>query len=464
MKISVKTFLLLICLCALVFPTFDKSQAAVSPTASFNYDGKQVRVKVYSRNVGDTKNHPIFKYGDLINRAINYKSANPATDVRIKFATYKIGFQSYIGFNPAHSSYGYVKGNDHGGDHSEKLIYSIVKAAYHQIYIDFVYHKNNNSSDDVLAYLNSFMENPTITDPTKKVKNYLRVKQVLWGDESHQQIHSKFMTVSHYAGDSGQLIANTVYTATGNVDDHNNNGIPISKDWVQSGLLVNGHPELMQSFNQYFDLIYNHASNQSNFHTAVRQAHANGTLNYDDQHFSSYFMPIPILPAGNYTYIPETGDGSPSNGNAWDTNFNPIAKYVNRMSTVSGDRYFKANVYHLKTDNFGKKLYTEMNNIYSSQTPGLKHFRWVVNTNSYDHVFSTNNFNNIGIIKYPKPTHAKDVLFAFSGVSEYYTVTGSTNLKLDEHVSKANASIVIKEFTTDHPVYNAYKDIYNYQY
>lgn len=55
-------------------------------------------------------------------------------------------------------------------------------------------------------------------------------------------------------------------------------------------------------------------------------------------------------------------------------------------------------------------------------------------------------------------------LSSFDGISEYYTITGSTNLKLDEHVSKANVSVVVKEYTTAHPVYNEYKDIYNYEY
>lgn len=439
------------------------SQAKVSPETVFSYDDKNVRVKVYSRDVGEAKNHPVFKYGDLINRAIRYKNANPGEDVRIKFAMYKIGQKVYVGFNPDHSSYGFVKGNDHGGDHSEKLIYSLVKAAYNQVYVDFVYHKNDTSGD-VLAYLNGFMENATHTDPSKKVKDYLRVRKVSWGNEAHQQMHAKFMTVSHYAGDHGQRIADTVFASTANVDDHTTGGIPANKDWVQSGILINEHPELMQSFNRYFDLIYDNAYDQSAFHAAVRQAHASGTLNYDDRHFSTYFTPIPLSPAGNYTYVPETGDGSPSNGNAWDTQFNPVAKYVSQMATVSGDRYFKANVYHMKTDNFGQALYNRLNDIYQSSSPGLKHFRWVVGTNSYDHIFPTNKFNDIGIIKYPKSTHTKDILFAFSGESEYYTITGSANLKLDEHASKANASIVVKEYTTDHPVYNAYKDIYNYQY
>lgn len=439
----------------------DNQLYAVSPETLFTYGGKTVRVKAYSRDVGDTKNSPIFKYGDLINRAIAYKLAHATTEVQVKFVMYKFSPQAYVGFDPAHTSYGYVKGDDFGGDHSEKLMYSIVKAALNQVAIDFVF--QSDASATVLTYLNGFMETPCATDPSKKVKDYLRVRKVSWGTEAHQQMHAKYMTVSHYAGDDTDVL-HTIFCTTGNVDEHNTTGIPVAKDWVQSGMLVNNHAALMASYNIYFDLIFNHYNSQAAFHTAVRAQHANNALNYDDLHFSSYFTPIPSSPQGNYSYVPETGDGDPANGNAWDINFNPVAKYVTQMASLTGDRYFKANVYHLKTDNFGKKLYNELSAIYNSSSPGLKHFRWVVRTNSYESVFPLSNFNNIGIITQPAATHAKDILFAFSGSSAYYTITGSTNLKLDEHVSKANSSIVVKEFTTVHPVYNAYKDIYNYQY
>lgn len=434
----------------------------VSPETVFSYSGKTVRVKAYSRDVGDAKNSPIFKYGDLLNRAIAYKNAHPSTDVNIRFAMYKMSNLAYVGFNPDHSSYGYVKGSDFGGDHSEKLMYSIVKAALNQVYIDFVYQAN--VSDDVYTYITGFMEDPCVTDPSRKVKDYLRIRKVTWGTEAHQQMHAKFMTVSHYAGD-GAAVLNTTYCTTGNVDNHgSSDGIPTGKDWVQSGVLINGHPELMQSYNEYFDLIFNNYNSQASFKSSVRAQHAMNSLNYDDAHFSSYFTPIPVSPQGNYTYIPETGDSSSANGNAWDTTFNPVAKYVAQMAVLPGDRYFKANVYHLKTDNFGKQLYNELYNIYHSASPGLKHFRWVVKTNSYEHIFPLSNFNNIGIITEPAATHSKDYLFAFSAVSRYYTITGSTNLKLDEYTSKANSSVVIKENTTAHPVYNAFKDIYNYEY
>ena len=433
--------------------------ATVSSGSTFNYEGRTVNVKTYSRNVGDTKNSPVFKYGDLLNRAISYKNAHPQTDVQVKFAMYKIGFNSYVGFNPADPSYGYVKGNDHGGDSSEKLIYSIVKAALNQVQVDFVY--QFDVSERVFNYINGFMEDPCLTDPAKKVKDYLKIRKVDWGTAAYQQMHAKFMTVSHYTGDTEDVL-NTVFSTTGNVDDHGNDGIPSGKDWVQSGILINGHAELMASFNKYFKLIFDNNANQTNFHTAVRAMHSSNSLNYDDLHFSSYFTPIPVSPAGNY--VAGQPDSAAVQGNAWDPAFNPVARYVSQMATVGGDRYLKVNMYHLKMDNYGKKFYNELQSIYQSPGSGLRHFRFLAKENSYQSTRPLSVFNSIGIMRYIKPTHAKNITFAFSGISTYYTLTGSTNLKLDENASKANSTIVVKEYTTDHPVYNAYKDIFEYQF
>lgn len=305
-----------------------------SPASTVSYDGRNVKITVLSRNVGDSKNDPIFKYSDIINRAIAYKQLHPSTDVQIKFVMYKISSEAYVGFDPSDiNSYGYVKGNDFGGVHSEKLIYSIVKAALNQVKIDFAYHFDEGSTN-TYNYINGFMDNPCTTDNTKKVSDYLRIRKITWGTESHQQMHAKYLTVNYYTGDNNTDENNTVLSTTGNVDSHGSTGIPTGKDWVQSGILINGHQELTASYNSYFDLIFDNYSNQEAFKNAVRVKHASQSLNYDDTYFSSYFTPIPLNPSGNYTYIPETGDGSTLNGDAWDTSFNPVAKYVEQMATV----------------------------------------------------------------------------------------------------------------------------------
>jgi len=455
-----KIFCIVIAMVVLLSCSSITAFATVSNSVTFNYDNMSVSTKIYYRDVGDAKDSPIFKYGDLVNRAIEYKLNNPEKDVTIKFAIYKASLDAYVGFNPDDSAtYGYVKGNDFGGANSEKLIYSLVKAAKNKVNVDFVFQVDNGGVED---YLNGLMDTACENDSSQTVSDYLRVRRVTWGTSSYQQMHAKFMTVSHYQGDSGNGILNTVYTTTGNIDDHNSAGIPIDKDWVQSGTLISGNPGLYNSFNTYFTMIFNNYNNQSNFQSTVRAAHSAGTLNYSDAHFSSYFTPIPLSPAGVYT--PGAGDTSTANSDAWDTTFNPIAKYVDMMASTSGSRYLKFNVYHLKMDNFGQRLYDELYDIYNDSSSGTKHFRLVAKTNSLESTRPLSVFNNIGAITEPAATHCKNYTFAFSGLSEYYSITGSANLKLDAFTSKANALVEIKETTTAHPIYSIFKTIYELQY
>ena len=441
-------------------------QAAVSDPIPFRYDGKDVRVKIYSRDVGDTANSPVFKYGDLLNRAIRYKDAHPEAAVTVKFAMYTMAHDVYIGFNPDDpASYGRVENNDFGGANSEKLSYSLVKAAMHKVKVDFAYQNDPDPAPEtVIDYLGGLLDEPCVGDATCQVGDYLKARKVTWGGASAQQMHAKYMTVSHYLGDGGEAVTGTTYTTTTNIDHHNDAGIPDgpiepdepgnsdTHDWVQSGTLVNGHPQLMQAYDRYFQKIYDNATDQAAFHESVRDAHALGQLNYDDTHFSAYFFPIPE-----------------GRADAWDTAFNPIAKYVGEMGKVSGDRYLKVNVYHLKTDDFGKRLYEELKKIHDSSSPGLKHFRFVVKTNTGDDLWSLkDHYGTIGKVWYyeddgtVKKTHTKNTMFAFSESQQYFSITGSTNLKADENNSKANSSLVVKEFTADHPVYNEYKKIYEY--
>ncbi|MEV0643682.1 hypothetical protein AB0I28_00325 [Phytomonospora sp. NPDC050363] len=431
------------------------AQAEVSAPIPFDYEGKNVRVKIYSRDVGDAENSPVFKFGDLLNRAVRYKTANPAADVRVTFAMYTMSSDVYIGVVPGTASYGHVRDSDWDPDNTEKLTYSMVKAAQHKIDVDFAYQKDaykpGGQDGEVLRYLESHMDDACVGDGACQVRDHLSARKVTWGDESPQQMHAKYMTVNHYLGDDGGDITDTTYVSTANVDDHSSTGVPVGHDWVQSGTLVNGHPGLLAAYNGYFGKIYDNAYDQAAFHTAVREAHGRGELNFDDAHFSAYFFPIPT----------DAADG-------WDIAFNPVAKYVDLMRETGGDRYLKVNVYHLKGDAFGKRLHAELKAIHDAPDPGLEHFRFVVYRNSAEKTWSVvKNFGQLGTVYYGedtavKNTHAKNTQFAFSGAGEYYCVTGSTNLKLDENASKANSSLVIKEFTVDHPVYDEFKKIYEY--
>lgn len=422
------------------------AQATVSDPIPIDYGTKHVTVKVYSRDIGSTKDSPTFKYADLLNRAARYKDAHPGTDVSVKFAMYTMAYDVYVGVNPDDpATYGYVEDNDFGGDNSEKLVWSILKAAEHQVNVEFAYqHDKGVAEGTVLQYLTDHMGSAT-TDPTRTVADFLKARKVDWGTNDHgEQMHAKYMTVNHYLGDTGDDITDTTYVTTTNVDQHTDTGTPVSShDWVQSGTLVNGHAELAQAYNRYFRMIYDNSTDQAAFHTAVRTAHAQGTLNYDDERFSAYFYPMPSSPA----------DG-------WDTSFNPIAKYVDEMGKVDGDRYMKMNMFFMTTGAYGDRLYNELAAMYNSPEPGVKHFRLAFQ-DSQDIAAVDAAWDAIGRATVGE-THTKNTQFAFSQSKRYYSMTGSANLAANEITSKANSTLVIKEFTAEHPVYNEFKKVYEY--
>ena len=495
------------------FKSYPETKSNVASKISSSKSIGSSQVKIYSRDIGETENHVVFKYGDLINRAISYKENNPSTDVNIKFAIYKIGDKSYVVFDPNNTKYGGVYGNDEAGSASEKLIFSLVKAARRKVNIDFIYHKDNlddsnackaNRSDNVWNYLTSRIESTDSTDvdvpgSRELVSNYLSVTRMDWEYSAHEQMHCKFITVSHYDdGGSGKL--NTVYVSTSNVDDHDG-ALPDNKDWVQSGTLVNGNEGLFDAHNSYFDIIKNNYTSHSAFISDVRTQHASNNLNYHDKDFSTYFFPIPLSPNGNYNT--SLNDWDASNATGWDTQFNPFSRYADSLgNSRDGGRYIKGNIYHIKWDNFTKafrdKLEVEYDNRNTSHTTS---FKFLVSTNSNADDDTSNNSIIPGKCKSDKDnygdgiqklkdefvntnakirnqnsdvvdtikatgakTHSKDMIFAFSQHSRYASITGSTNFKLDAITSKANHSLVIKEFTTAHPVYNVFKDIFEYQY
>ena len=433
------------------------ANAAVSDPITIDYGGKHVTVKIYSRDNGDTKDSPMFKYADLLNRAARYKDAHPGTDVQVRFAMYTFSYDSYAGVNPDDpATYGYVKDNDFGGANSEKLVTSIWKAAAHKVHVSFLYQNDSprETPGRVRDELAARMSEPCADGSGCHVSDYLDARKVEWGsNDGLEQMHAKYMTVNHYLGDSGGDVADTTYVTTGNIDDHMPDGTPFHNsstnyDWVQSGTLVNGHAELAAAYNRYFQLIHdNYDQKQADFQAAVRAAHAQGTLNYDDERFSAYFYPMPT----------GASDG-------WNPVFNPIAKYVDQMGAVTGNRYLKMNMFYITKESYGQRLRDKLTAIQNAPGTDERQFRFVFQKSQADGGVDwvKNAFGPpLGKVTEAE-THAKNTQFAFSGPKQYYCVTGSANLASSEVNSKANTNLVIKEFTTEHPVYNEFKKVYEY--
>jgi hypothetical protein len=417
-------------------------------------------VKIYSYDPqGTAEDHVAFKYGDLLNRAATYKNAHPSEAVEVKFVMYKFEKNVYVGFNPDSSSYGYVKNTDFAGDDSERLIWSVVKAAKNKVQVKLVFH--NPTSDDISSYLNDYMNDFCYNSTTEKVSDYLQFRRndnwyaPLGGQDTLVQQHNKFMLVNKYA-----TYTNALYITSNNIDLHTATGRPTaSKDWTQCGTLLWNNAGLYNAYSRYFDKIFDNYNNVQAFWTAVRSGgtynHANGNLNYSDANFSAYFYPMPVTATN--------GDMNDSTHNAWVPAFNPVAAITDEMVAATGQaRYVKINMYNLKTDPYGNKFISRMHDLQNSANN--TDIKCYVNVDTEDPGGTnlTTALSFMDELVYGAKTHCKNYTYAFStgGTLKYYSITGSTNAKKSEYCFKANNALVIKETTSAHPVYDEFKAVF----
>lgn len=419
-------------------------------------------LKVYEYDPqGDAQDHVAFKYSDLLNRAISYKVDNPTETIEVKFSMYKMERDVYVGFDPADAAtYGFVKDSDFGGDHSEKLIWSVVKAAKNKVHVKLVYH--NPTSDDISSYIAGFMNDYCEGSVTEKVSDYLQYRHIenweapVLGVDTLVQMHNKFMLVNKYASNT-----NTIYITSNNIDLHTSTGRPISaKNWTQCGTLVWNNAGLYQAYSRYFDKIFDNYNNVQAFWAAVRTGgtynHANGNLNYSDGTFSAYFYPIPVTSTN--------GNMDSASHDAWVPQFNPVATITNDMILATSQaRYVKMNMYNLKTaDPFGTKLIARLLDLKNSGSNTDIKCHINEDTQDPDGSTLTAAMSFADAFIYGVNTHCKNYTYAFStgGTLKYYSITGSTNAKKSEYCFKANNDLVIKETSTTHPVYDEFKTVF----
>lgn len=419
-------------------------------------------LKVYAYDPqGDAQDHVAFKYSDLLNRAATYKTEHPTETVEVKFSMYKLERDVYVGFDPSDdATYGYVKNTDFAGDSSEKLIWSVIKAAKNKVNVKLVFH--NPTSDDISAYINGYLNDYCYGSTTEKVSDYLQYhRMVNWeapvgGVDTLVQQHNKFMLVNKYA-----TYTNALYLTSNNIDLHTSTGRPIAaKDWTQCGTLLWNNAGLYTAYSRYFDKIFDNYNNVENFWAAVRTGgtynHANGNLNYTDGTFSAYFYPIPLTATN--------GNMNDSTHDAWVPAFCPVASITNEMILATGQaRYVKMNMYNLKTsDPFGDKLIDRLHDLKNSGTN--TDIKCHINEDTYDPDGSdlTAALSFADELIHNVATHCKNYTYAFStgGTLKYYTITGSTNAKKSEYCFKANSDLVIKETSSTHPVYDEFKTIF----
>ena len=475
----------------------DKDRIKSAVAKSFDYaDGSSTVVKIYQRQMDQYPDYVVFKYVDVMNQALRYKKAHPKEDVAVRFAMYSLSPDICFYFDESDPKYGEITSESIPGK-TENILESIVRLAKNGVKVDFVVQSN------VTSKMEPYFSESCIADQSKKVSDFLAFHRVMWGGESEQQMHAKFITANKALDDSGAELSNVVYLASHNIDALYDNFYKSTQERAQTGVLIIGNKGIFDAFNKYQQLVGQNVNDQKNFQDQVRAAHEAKNLNYVDQYFHTHFTPV-LSVIEDDPFSPDSYSPAGPKESAWDTENNMFAKYMEEMvNSDKGERLFYANVYHYKTawsDLFGWKMFKALRGLYfgpkydnSSDTytreqqaqdlelmqkkklkPDKKSpltTKWIIETSTTPHRFSdgTGFRKGMDLISGNKAlyfkadhkyqTHCKDVLFSYmkDGSRKYVVISGSTNLKRDGNANKANASVAIIENDKDHSIFDAYK-------
>ena len=242
--------------------------AQVSKLVSVEGVGDNIKVDIYSRVSQQKINNPVFAIGELVNKSINYKKANPKENVTIDLAIYRMEIDTACYYKPGTRNYGKVTNLDKDfTDDCERISYSFIKAAKYGIKVRLIYHREKNlNGTEIYDHFQSYMNQSCIFDKTKKVSEYLEVKKSQWplDDLGVNQMHNKQLLISDYLDYDGTEYHDAVYSATSNIDSYNSNtNCPIAtKDWSHTGFTISNHKKIYGANLKYFNLAFNYYKNR----------------------------------------------------------------------------------------------------------------------------------------------------------------------------------------------------------
>ncbi len=424
---------------------YEKTTAAKA-TTYYEHDGQNVKIDMYSRVSLQEDDAPTFAVGETIIKAINYKMQNLSDDtVEIKFAVYRYNYDTAVYYKPNTRNYGKMtKLNKDYTDDCERISYSMIRAARYGIKVDFGFHVDNKKT---LPYFAKYMNLTCYHDSSKKVSDYLTVKQCTWPYEGGtRQMHSKQLLVSKYLDWDGTVYENAVWSSTSNIDEYVSfKDMPISvKDWSHSGWLISNNRGLYKANDYYFDAAFAHMDNRELFYEEVCELREAGLLDYADNKVEMFFTPRPHIYA-----------------DAWDVENNPVARVFEKLKhTKTGQIKVYLNLFYFTESVTTKRMVdciveafennqTEGNELYIVYDDGVAQ-----SSEMYKKVapYATE-------IRSFVKTHAKDYAVYFGEADEYLTVTGSVNGSEGENFWKANQQILFKENGDDHTVFDVIKDL-----
>ncbi|MBE6823954.1 MAG: hypothetical protein E7513_01270 [Ruminococcaceae bacterium] len=465
-----------------ISPYYDKLPLANNPenfqglgsTSYANINGKVVTAEAFYRVHNESLSDPNNGMGLLIYQCIQYKRAHPQEDVKITFSSYRTSVTAAVCVLPQSKYYGYMR-SLYGTNYDEhgfvRISFMLTEAARMGIEVTMINQLNSyavkqyNPKTKKLesrknlscsTYFNQALDSACYDTYAagKKVSDFMNFTMVDWTveDKTSDMQHVKSATVSHYLATDGTEHTSTVFVSSANLDENNYIGCN-GNNSSQSGVIISDHDELYRVTYNYMKLMYEYRGQEEMFElrklvnemndeqaSLIKSGRGDeipsdkqiiylGTEN--DPVFEMYFTPF---------------GGSVD---TWDTEMNPICKYVNKLPSSSDYIEFIWNEYGYGKSYIGTTMSKILEKSYSENPNPMNKFAIRVTDFDTDGIQKLALGRHLGYrsINDGSNIHSKDILMSYEENDERHNVSlmTSCNFYPIAFSYRTNSLLVINE-------------------
>ena len=348
-----------------ITPHYDKLPVLNNPenfqglghTTYANINGKTVTAESLFRVYNESSSDPNNGLGLLIYQCIQYKRAHPEEDVKITFSSYRTSCTAAVCVIPESKYYGYMR-SLYGTDYDEhgfvRISFMLTEAARMGIEVTMVNQLNSyavkqynpatgktksRSSLNFKTYFNQALKSDCYDSyaPGKKVSDFMNCVNVGWNvtDKTADMQHVKSATVSHYLATDGTEHQSAVFLSSANLDDNNYKGCN-GNNGAQSGVIISDHDDVYRVTYNYMQLMAKYPGQEDMFElrkvvnemneeqAALIKSGREDEIPQDEQ---IIYLGTENDPVFEMYFTPLGGSVD-----AWDTEFNPVCKYIDKFA------------------------------------------------------------------------------------------------------------------------------------
>ena len=465
-----------------VTPYYDAFPLANNPenfqglgsTTYANINGKTVTAEAFYRIPNEALCDPNNGLGLLIYQCIQYKLAHPEEDVKITFSSYRTSATASVCVIPESKYYGYMR-SLYGTNYDEhgfvRISYMLTEAARMGIEVTLVnqlpsYGKNQydpaQNKTRYRKHLNyeTYFAQALKSDcydkyaPGKKVSDFMKYTRVGWNveDKTADMQHLKSCTVSHYLATDGTEHGKTVFFSSSNLDENDYRGAN-GHNGSQSGVIISDHDELYRVTYNYTQLMYEYRGKEQLFELrkymneenerqiALLQQGKGDQIPSDKQ---IVYIGTENDPVFELYFTPFGGSSD-----TWDTVYNPIAKYVDKLPTSTDYIEFVWNAAGYGTCNLGYTMENVLEKAYC-ENPNVNN-KIAIRATDFDagEISDLSVGRQIGYrsIKKGNGIHAKDIILSYeeNGLRHNVSLLTSCNFYMVAYNYRTNSMLVINE-------------------